>query len=219
MKYKKKNNITYLRQGIIEDEIMENKEIFNYARILVDENLTNPSVNGFMCEIYNYDKKTYYHSINTAYLIAQMCLLSKIKSGIVNEYIKGALLHDVGNLFISKAILEKRGYLTALEYNEIKTHPQKGRDYIDNKNRSLLSDIVSNMILYHHEFFDGSGYPFGIKMIPNEAAMLIVADAYEGMTKNKSYGDIKTSATSIQNLKMMNYPSSYIKLIEKCEVK
>ena len=97
-----------------------------------------------------------------------------------------ALLHDVGKIGIADSIITKNGRLTADEYNEIKKHPVIGNQ--------ILSSISDYPFLgvgahYHHERFDGRGYPEGLKgeEIPEVARIISVADAYDAMTSNRSY--------------------------------
>ena len=96
------------------------------------------------------------------------------------------LLHDVGKLGISDAIITKNGKLTAEEYAEIKKHPVLGNQIL-----SSISDYpyISIAAHYHHERYDGKGYPDGLKGndIPEIARIISVADAYDAMSSNRSY--------------------------------
>lgn len=99
-----------------------------------------------------------------------------------------ALLHDLGKLGISTAVLTKPGGLTAEEYTEIKRHPSLGASIIESV--AFLSDVVP-VVLFHHERFDGTGYEHGLKgeTIPLEARILAVADSYDAMTSKRAYRD------------------------------
>ncbi|WBW99765.1 HD-GYP domain-containing protein [Oceanirhabdus sp. W0125-5] len=97
-----------------------------------------------------------------------------------------ALLHDVGKIGISDAILNKPGKLTEDEFNKIKEHPEIGVN--------ILKDIESfqnilQIIKFHHERIAGGGYPLGIKgnEIPLESRIIAVADAYDAMTSDRTY--------------------------------
>jgi HD-GYP domain-containing protein (c-di-GMP phosphodiesterase class II) len=111
-----------------------------------------------------------------------MSLSTKEKETI--EY--AAILHDIGKLSIPDSVLNKSGKLTNEEWELIRRHPVVGFD--------LLKDIpflqgASRLILYHHERYDGSGYPYGLKgeMIPTGARLLAVADAFDNMTTHHAY--------------------------------
>jgi putative nucleotidyltransferase with HDIG domain len=97
-----------------------------------------------------------------------------------------ALLHDIGKLAISEAILDKPGKLTEDEYEIIKKHPRKGAEICDNI--PGFPDVVKG-ILYHHEHWDGSGYPCGLVggEIPRIARIICVADVYDAITAKRPY--------------------------------
>lgn len=99
------------------------------------------------------------------------------------------LLHDIGKIGIPDHIINKEGKLTDEEFATIKTHPEIGAD--------VLKDITEMPNMYygarwHHERYDGTGYPDGLKgdQIPIEARIIAVADAYDAMTSKRSYRDV-----------------------------
>jgi putative nucleotidyltransferase with HDIG domain len=99
---------------------------------------------------------------------------------------KGALLHDVGKIAIPDAILKKNGPLTDMEWEKIKLHPPLGYGLI--KEVKLVREI-GNIILYHHERYDGTGYPKRLKKdsIPREARIFALADALDAITSHRPY--------------------------------
>jgi len=111
-----------------------------------------------------------------------------------------ALLHDIGKISISEKILNKRTPLTADEWAIIKTHPQVG---VNIASRVLELAICLPGILHHHERYDGTGYPIGLKgeEIPLEARILAIADAFTAMTTVRSYSDALTIAEALEELK------------------
>ena len=102
------------------------------------------------------------------------------------ELVFGSLLHDVGKLGISERILLKPARLTPEEYAMVQLHPRIGYRLVQNV--ALLRPIAP-AILHHHEWFDGSGYPGGLKgeQIPLEARIIAVADAFSAMTSERPY--------------------------------
>ena len=99
----------------------------------------------------------------------------------------GGLLHDIGKIGIPGSILNKPGPLTDEEFNGVmKTHATLGANIV--RDVPFLSDL-HDLILYHHEHHDGTGYPEGLKgeEIPLGARILHVADAFEAMTSNRPY--------------------------------
>ena len=97
-----------------------------------------------------------------------------------------ALLHDVGKIGISDTIINKNGKLTDEEYEIIKTHPVMGNQILTSISEYPYISIGAH---YHHERYDGKGYPDGLKGddIPEIARIISVADAYDAMTSTRSY--------------------------------
>ena len=113
--------------------------------------------------------------------------LSKSKEYCDEIYLIG-LLHDVGKIGIPGSIINKDGGLTDEEYGIIKTHPQKGEEILS---KITFSPNLSIGAHYHHERYDGKGYPEGIRgeAIPEFARIVAVADSYDAMTSKRSYRD------------------------------
>ena len=98
----------------------------------------------------------------------------------------GGALHDVGKLVVSEAVLNKPGQLTAEELAEVRGHPEAGARMVA-LDRSLRPALPS--VLYHHERWDGLGYPTGRagSEIPFGARILAVADCFDAMTSTRPY--------------------------------
>jgi diguanylate cyclase (GGDEF)-like protein/putative nucleotidyltransferase with HDIG domain len=109
--------------------------------------------------------------------------------GIAAEQVErirvAGVLHDIGKLGISDAVLLKTGSLEAAEWAEIRRHPELGARILEHAN---MRDVAS-WVLAHHERVDGGGYPHGLsgERIPLEGRILAVADAYEAMTADRPY--------------------------------
>lgn len=97
-----------------------------------------------------------------------------------------SLLHDFGKVYISNKVLNKIGSLEKDEYEIIKTHCMKGYQELS-KNQKLSE--IAEIILYHHERYNGSGYPTGKKgtSIPILSRIITAADAYDAMTSIRNY--------------------------------
>jgi HD-GYP domain-containing protein (c-di-GMP phosphodiesterase class II) len=100
-------------------------------------------------------------------------------------YLSG-LLHDVGKIGVSDAVLRKPDKLTPEEFEEIKRHPDEGWAIL--KDLDQLRYILPG-VLHHHEQVNGTGYPDGLKgeRIPLDARIMAVADAYDAMTSDRAY--------------------------------
>ena len=110
------------------------------------------------------------------------------------------LLHDVGKIGIPNAVINKPGKLTETEYDLIKSHPDMGSRIL-----AKITEIpkLSVGARWHHEWYDGTGYPDGLagKDILEEARMIAVADAYDAMTSRRSYRDVFTQEAVIREIK------------------
>lgn len=113
-----------------------------------------------------------------------------IASGLSPAQIKairfGGLLHDIGKISIDDAILRKPSKLTADEYAQVKLHPENGARIIG---PMRFAPEVGPIILHHHERWDGSGYPHGLRgeAIPIGARIVAIVDAYDAMMTDRPY--------------------------------
>lgn len=148
------------------------------------------------------DVETFGHSMTVAKYSCALAEILEIRGERVLESIrKGALLHDIGKIAIPDSILKKPGRLTATEWEKIKLHPVLGYGLI--KEIKLLRE-VGNIILCHHERYDGTGYPKGLKgeAIPREARIFAVADALDAITSHRPYKkerDFRAARKDIQS--------------------
>lgn len=108
-------------------------------------------------------------------------------------------VHDIGKITVSEELLSKPGKLTDKEYAKIKTHSEAGFKIIKN---IVESDVIANGVLYHHERFDGTGYPFGLKgdEIPLYAKIVAVCDSFDVMVVGRPYQQKKTHNEAIDEL-------------------
>lgn len=111
----------------------------------------------------------------------------------VEYVVKSAPLHDVGKIRISDAVLNKPGKLTPEEYEIMKTHATAGKEIIEKaistvEGENYLTEAL-NMAAYHHERWDGKGYPEGLKgeEIPLSARVMAVADVFDALTSTRVY--------------------------------
>jgi HD-GYP domain-containing protein (c-di-GMP phosphodiesterase class II) len=121
---------------------------------------------------------------------------------IERVYLAG-LLHDVGKIGIQDRILQKPAALTDEEYEIMKTHPERG--YKIMKEIQQLADVVPGM-RYHHENWDGTGYPFGLKgeQIPLIARIVAVADTFDAMTTDRPYQRRMPTEKAVERIVMLS---------------
>ena len=121
------------------------------------------------------------------------------KESLTDEYIKdlvvAAPLHDIGKIHIPDAILNKPGRLTKEEYDIMKTHATAGQDLLNHAKEELgeygYLTMAVEMATYHHEWWDGSGYPYGLSGndIPLCARIMAVADVFDALISERIYKD------------------------------
>jgi HD-GYP domain-containing protein (c-di-GMP phosphodiesterase class II) len=111
----------------------------------------------------------------------------------------GALLHDVGKIGIDDSILRKPGKLSEGEYSIMKMHPVFGANIMSPIKQ--LREIIPGM-KYHHEHYNGAGYPEGLEKdeIPLIARIIAVADAFDAMTSDRPYQKAMNDADGIKTL-------------------
>ncbi|MBQ6551357.1 MAG: HD-GYP domain-containing protein [Lachnospiraceae bacterium] len=104
-----------------------------------------------------------------------------------DEIYYAGLLHDVGKIGVAGSIINKNGRLTDEEFGEIKKHPAYGEEIL----RDIEHPYLRAGAQYHHERYDGKGYPTGLsgKELPEVARIIAVADSYDAMTSKRSYRD------------------------------
>ena len=147
------------------------------------------------------------------------------KLGLAREDVElikqAAMLHDLGKIGISEHILLKKGKLSKKEYTEIKKHPQIGADII--RPIQFLHALIP-FIFYHHERWDGKGYPSGIKGedIPVGARIIAIADVYQALTSDRPYHKAYSKNEAINIIKKASgkqfdprIAGIFLKIIEK----
>lgn len=113
----------------------------------------------------------------------------------------GAILHDIGKLHVPAAILNKPGKLTDAEFDVMKRHPLEGYNIL--KTVDGVPVEVLDMVRFHHERVDGSGYPQGIKgeELPQSASIIALADTYETLTTPNPYALPLTPVAALQQMR------------------
>jgi len=134
------------------------------------------------------DTYTRGHSSRVAYYSKRLAQEMGMSAEEVSDVYYIALLHDVGKISISDDILNKPGKLTSEEMDIIRTHTTKGAAIL--KDFTAI-DSVADGAMYHHERYDGKGYPSGLSGtdIPLIARIICVADSYDAMSSNRCYRD------------------------------
>jgi hypothetical protein len=112
----------------------------------------------------------------------------------------GALFHDIGTIGVPESVLRKPGSLDEREWSEVKAHATIGANLLSNV---PMLERVRPIVLSHHERYDGTGYPRGLRedQIPLAAQIVAVADAYQAMTAERPYRSAMSSKTALKELR------------------
>lgn len=147
-----------------------------------------------------HDEYTKDHSQKVAIISKKIATEMGLSEAKILQVYYAGLVHDIGKIIIPKEIINKPGKLSDDEYDIVKKHPSYAYDVLSNS-KELYS--IANIVLQHHERWDGHGYPNGIKIdnIPMESRIIAVADSYDAMTSDRSYRRAFTKEEAIEEIK------------------
>jgi diguanylate cyclase (GGDEF)-like protein/putative nucleotidyltransferase with HDIG domain len=148
------------------------------------------------------DQTTHGHVRRTQIYATEMGKLLKVSEPEIQALVAGALLHDIGKLAVPEYILNKPGKLTESEFAKMKIHPTVGGDILK---RVSFPYPVEDIVRYHHEKWDGTGYPKGLKAqgIPLVARIIAVVDFYDATRCDRPYRKGMTREDSLTLLRKM----------------
>ena len=129
------------------------------------------------------------------------CLIGQalgLKNGQLLALNKGGLLHDLGKLSVPQVILDKPAPLTSDEWSVIRLHPIEGHKRLIGR----IEDPALDVVLFHHEWFDGRGYPGHVKgeSIPILARVFSIADAFDAMTSDRPCRQAMSAAAAREEI-------------------
>ncbi|MFW6295176.1 MAG: HD domain-containing phosphohydrolase [Halanaerobium sp.] len=176
--------------------IFYNLEEYNYLQNSFTKELIASIIN--ILEMYDYYTRG--HSEN----VARLALLTAEEMGLSDQEVLdtywAGMVHDIGKLLVPVQILNKTEKLNDVEYELIKKHPVWSSKALAD---SQTLEHISEYVLYHHERWDGNGYPEGLKgdEIPLISQIIAVADAWDAMTSDRSYRDALSRKKACQEIK------------------
>src|SRR5216683_781770 len=159
------------------------------------------------------DQTTHGHVRRTQIYATEMGRLLKVSESELRALVAGALLHDIGKLAVPEYILNKPGKLTEAEFAKMKIHPTVGGDILK---RVDFPYPVEDIVRYHHEKWDGSGYPKGLRAenIPLVARIISVVDFYDATRCDRPYRKGMKREESLALLHKMTGSSFDPKVVE-----
>jgi len=180
--------------------LMKEAEGFMYNKKFYDSrSLKGKAIDVIMNTLFEKSPREKRHSERVGNISAKIAETIGFDVESTNKIRTAGYLHDIGKIGIPENILNKKGKLDEQEMLVMKTHPERSWRVLQN---SQEFSEISNIVLYHHEKWDGSGYPKGLKgeQIPINARIIKIADAYDAMTKDRSYRKKMTPAEAISEL-------------------
>jgi len=173
------------------------------ASQLVDDIGKNRHLLPNLEDIHTYDDYLFFHSINVAILSVMTGISLGLHKGDMADLALGSLLHDIGMIMIDPAILNNQEKLTPQQIAEIQKHPEIGFNILHNGYE--VSATAAHIAYQHHERFDGSGYPRGLreKQILEHARIAAVADTYHAIITDHPYRRAYSSSEAVMIIKKL----------------
>ncbi len=172
----------------------------HYLEAIIQELTANKNALVNMADIKIFDEYTYFHCVN----VAALSILQGMSLGMNQRKLyklgMGALLHDIGKVFIDKEIISKPGALTDFEYEQMKQHSALGSDYLRKQWEVPAESIVA--VLTHHERYDGTGYPLRLpsNKQTQEGKIIAVSDVYDALTSQRPYRVALSPSEAIEHI-------------------
>jgi len=169
------------------------------------QNLFLDSIKSLVFALEVKDKYTEGHTRRVTDYATYICKKMDFPQKYIEDVKLGSLLHDIGKIGIRESVLNKREKLSKEEHEHIKTHVAIGEKILT---PIIKNDTVIHVVRYHHEHFDGNGYPYKLKgtSIPLEARIVAVADAYDALLSERPYR--KASDPSIAKKELRKYSNT-----------
>lgn len=146
------------------------------------------------------DEYTAHHSERVARMAGALCALMRMSPVYAEQVTVTAMVHDIGKVGIHDGILRKEGRLTDEEWEEMKKHAKIGADILYNTGKL---DTIADGVYAHHERYNGSGYPRGLRGdgIPQSARIIAVCDSIDAMMSDRPYRPAMSDLRCMEELK------------------
>jgi len=224
-----KNDLYYISQSfntmadIIEGLVSENErkiDLLNVQNKQLEE-INNDLVMSLVSAIEAKDKYTIGHSERVSKYATTLAKKLNLPEEKIQEIKIAGMLHDVGKIGVADNILNKPDKLSKDEYEEIKRHPSIGSWILNTLN---LPESTVEAINYHHERYDGKGYPLGLsgKELSIETQLISLSDAYDAMTSERPYRSAMSHEEAIKEIKKASekqFNPALVALIEQNDLR
>jgi HD-GYP domain-containing protein (c-di-GMP phosphodiesterase class II) len=172
-------------------------------KILESRSSHNAILSSIQATMYEKSQETEEHAERLIYYARKIGEKLGLSQDTIDDLVLSANLHDLGKVGIDNQILSKEGKLNDEEWEMIKKHPEIGyRIALSSPNIAHIAEYI----LSHHEKWDGTGYPQGLKgeEIPLLSRILSIVDAYDAMTSSRPYNIVKSKKEAIKELKLFS---------------
>ena len=185
----------------IQDVLKKADDHMYEKKLLESQSMRWKTINAIIATLNGKDKREEEHSHKVSMLCKNMGIALDLSKDEINDLKTVGLLSDIGKIAIDENIFNNLGKLTDKEWEEVKRHPEIGYRIL-----STVSSMsqMAEYVLAHHEKWDGTGYPKGLKgeEIPLQSRILTISDSYDAMINERSYRNALTEKTAIEELKI-----------------
>lgn len=193
--------------AVKQDASRDMNEVFKRAeddmykhKLSESSSIRSKTIDLIMNSLYEKNSREMLHSKRVSDICEAIATKMKFEKDDINQIRIAGLMHDIGKIGINDNILNKAGKLNSDEWNEIKRHSEIGYRILSSANE--FSEIA-DYVLEHHERWNGEGYPKGLQEeeISIQARIIAVADSYDAMTSNRTYGKALSEEEAINEIK------------------
>lgn len=182
-----KNGLADAQKGDLSSALQNAEALQETSLCIVDEILSKKSIIFNMIDIKTYDGYTFQHSVSVAILSVLLGISLDYNRSKLAKLAYGAILHDLGKVFVDPKIINKPDKLTEEEFEQVKKHPMEGYIYL--RDHYGMTEISARGVVEHHERYDGSGYPR--KKAENDISefgrIIAIADVYDALVSDRPY--------------------------------
>lgn len=173
-----------------------------------------PEISVLLNLVKSAQKETYHHELQVGEITKAMLeLIPKYSEEEKMEIIKGALVHDIGKIYVPFNLTQSPDKLDGIEMDIVKTHPLSSYVFL----RENFGEIVCNIAIQHHEFIDGTGYPYGLYQgaIQDYSLLVQCADIYEALISKRTYKAQSTAADAFKIMDEMELYKPYYNILKE----